>query len=426
MTDVDRDHDAAGIGNVDDAKLRALLAVAVDLSSTLELSEVLQKAIEAACDLLSLDTGAIYLLKDADLYLGATTPPLPADFPEHLRRAPLADHGHIQEALHTRKPVLLEDALASELTSAEREVCEVRRLRTVLYVPLLVLGRPIGAFIVGSCDVPHRLGEADVALCATLAYAIALAVNNAALFESVRSSAAEIATAYDAEIERRGRLRELAIAASEADARHDAWIADELSSRVLEPIAEFRSQLETAAAAWGVDSADARLSELLEKLTDIAAAAYSFRTEFILPSLDTDGFQAALETICEHQLGAGIPFTVEVAEDVKTSGTPIDRFLLSAASELLRSINRHTSASHVNVTLTKQGDDFLLAISDDDTAGEPSLDSSSHPRSLGLFTLSERAAHLGGRLDVTVAPSAGTVVRVALPSKEWALPARSV
>ena len=62
--------------------LSTLLNVSSALASTLELADVLQIAIESAVDLLSLDTGAIYTLVNGNLYLGATTPPLPNQFPE--------------------------------------------------------------------------------------------------------------------------------------------------------------------------------------------------------------------------------------------------------------------------------------------------------------------------------------------------------
>ena len=70
-------------------QLSTLLMVSSALASTLELAEVLQLAIESAADLIDLDTGAIYIFEDNVLYLGATTPPLPEQFPDELRLARL-------------------------------------------------------------------------------------------------------------------------------------------------------------------------------------------------------------------------------------------------------------------------------------------------------------------------------------------------
>jgi signal transduction histidine kinase len=41
-----------------------------------------------------------------------------------------------------------------------------------------------------------------------------------------------------------------------------------------------------------------------------------------------------------------------------------------------------------------------------------------HPGHMGLSTMAERAASLGGNLEVHSAPGAGTVVRVAVPIPE--------
>ncbi|MFL7867581.1 MAG: hypothetical protein AB8I58_02080, partial [Anaerolineales bacterium] len=68
-------------------ELSTLLKVSSALASTLELTEVLQVAIESATDLIGLDTGAIYVLENETLCLGATTPPLPSQFPDELRLA---------------------------------------------------------------------------------------------------------------------------------------------------------------------------------------------------------------------------------------------------------------------------------------------------------------------------------------------------
>ena len=76
-------------------KLQTLLKVSSSLASTMEMAEVLQIAIESACSLLELNTGAIYTLENETLFLGATIPPLPPHMPQELLIARLVDHPHI-------------------------------------------------------------------------------------------------------------------------------------------------------------------------------------------------------------------------------------------------------------------------------------------------------------------------------------------
>lgn len=80
-------------------ELSILLKVSSSLSSTLDLADILQLAIESATDLLDLQTGAIYTIQQDELYLGATTPPVTRAFP---RRAPPRPVG--QSSTHKKSP----------------------------------------------------------------------------------------------------------------------------------------------------------------------------------------------------------------------------------------------------------------------------------------------------------------------------------
>jgi len=171
------------------AALSIMLEVGTSLAATLDLGRVLQTAVDGVTGVIGLDTAAVYLLDGAMLRLGATTPPLPADFPEELRIARLADHPHIQVSLAAREPLLVPDFNEEDLTPAERAVGEQRRLRTVLYLPIVADARVVGVFIVGSVGVPTRLSEAEIELSRALANLAALAVRNAQLFEERQSYA---------------------------------------------------------------------------------------------------------------------------------------------------------------------------------------------------------------------------------------------
>lgn len=189
------------ISRMSSSELSRLLQVSRALASSLELDDVLQTAIESAVGTLRLDTGAIYLLDGDDLVLGATTPPLPPDFPEALRRAPRDGHPHVARCLAERELHSLEDWTPEELSPAEREVCEARGLRSLLFVPVLVADDAVGAFIVGTVGRVRALGEGDADLCRALSHEIGLALANARLYESLQRSQKELEQAYDATIE---------------------------------------------------------------------------------------------------------------------------------------------------------------------------------------------------------------------------------
>lgn len=228
-----------GLHRVAPANLSALLKVSLALAESLELGRVLQTAVESAVEVLGLDSGAIYLTVECGhLRLGATTPPLPEDFPEAYRLAPIADHPHLAHANESQAPVFISDTSTVELTNAERAICEQRRLRSVLYVPLIAEGASVGTFIVGSSAGLSDFTDDDVALCRTLSAQISLAVVNARLFEEAQRAAAELIAAYDATLAGWSAALEMRDAETMGHTERAARMAVELAGSLGVPSAE--------------------------------------------------------------------------------------------------------------------------------------------------------------------------------------------
>ena len=174
------------------ASLSTLLDVSKSLAATLDLETVLQRTTDGVSELFGLNTSAVYLLEGEKLRLGATTPPLPPDFPEALRYASLADHPNIAKAVATGELVVVPDMLATDLTPAERSVTETRDLRTVIFIPLVAGEKAIGTLIVGSMTTPRAVDQVEIDLCRTLANIVSLTVENARLYLSGRHYAVEL------------------------------------------------------------------------------------------------------------------------------------------------------------------------------------------------------------------------------------------
>jgi len=190
-------------------ELSTLLNVSSALASTLELPEVLQLAIESTAEVVGVNTGAIYTLENDSLYLGATTPPLPDEFPEELRIAQLNDHPHIKKTIITKKHIYLADARNAALSPAEKTVVASRKLISILYFPLVLKEKSIGAFIVGTTDKVRYFSEKEIDLCNILAYQVSLAVSNAQLYAKVQSAVDELTRSYDATLEGWSRILDM-------------------------------------------------------------------------------------------------------------------------------------------------------------------------------------------------------------------------
>jgi signal transduction histidine kinase len=173
-------------------ELSTLLKISNLLSTTIDLQQILQLTIDESTRVMGLETGAIYLLQEEEIHLGATTPPLPPDFPEKFRIAQLEHHPHIGKTIAKGQPLFLADTQTAELTPEEEEVSIARGLRSLLYVPLLSGSRAIGVLIMGTTEQTKMFSGKEIDLCSTFSAQMALAVENASLFHKTQTIASNL------------------------------------------------------------------------------------------------------------------------------------------------------------------------------------------------------------------------------------------
>jgi len=130
------------------------------------------------------------------------------------------------------------------------------------------------------------------------------------------------------------------------------------------------------------------------------------------------GLAAAVEwQVQEFQARSGIQCKVRLlTREVVASNASTAMFRIF--QETLTNVARHAKATRAEVVLQKQGDRLVLLIRDNGRGfdqADPSLS-----KSLGLLGMRERAAILGGRVNIFSAPGKGTTVTawIPLPSPE--------
>ncbi len=130
------------------------------------------------------------------------------------------------------------------------------------------------------------------------------------------------------------------------------------------------------------------------------------------------GLAAAVEwQVQEFQARSGIQCKVRLltqevfAPDVSTA-------LFRILQETLTNVARHAKATRAEVVLQKQRDRLVLLIRDNGRGFDQA--DASLSKSLGLLGMRERAAILGGRVNISSAPGKGTTVTawIPLPSPE--------
>jgi signal transduction histidine kinase len=108
---------------------------------------------------------------------------------------------------------------------------------------------------------------------------------------------------------------------------------------------------------------------------------------------------------------ANLSVTVD-ADDLGPLPPAVEAAALRIVSEAVANVRRHAHASTCRIVLRRHSGDLQVEISDDGHG----MTADAHP-GIGLTSIADRAAELGGRSEVR-SSSDGTVVRVALPTEE--------
>src|SRR6202035_4411607 len=125
------------------------------------------------------------------------------------------------------------------------------------------------------------------------------------------------------------------------------------------------------------------------------------------------GLAEALEwQVQEFQARSGIQCTVRLLtrEAIESKASTA---MFRIFQETLTNIARHAQATRAEVVLRKQRDWLVLLIRDNGRGFD--LADSSLSNSLGLLGMRERAAILGGRMNISSAPGKGTTVTAWIP-----------
>jgi signal transduction histidine kinase len=110
---------------------------------------------------------------------------------------------------------------------------------------------------------------------------------------------------------------------------------------------------------------------------------------------------------------SGIKFNFK-ADETLSLQPEAEGTLYAIAVEALNNALKYARAGEVRVTLARQGDFITLEISDNGSGFD--VDRARQSGGLGLTSIEERTAHLGGTLTIDSAPGLGTTIGVRIPN----------
>ncbi len=131
--------------------------------------------------------------------------------------------------------------------------------------------------------------------------------------------------------------------------------------------------------------------------------------------LDDRGLAGALEWLVKSvEKNNGLPVDLQIGGTVGRLAGPVETQLYRIAQEMLTNVARHSRASNVRVELLQDEGWVRLKVEDDGIGFDRSSPGSGS--GLGLLTMQERAALLGGTFQLRSSPGRGTAVEIAVPS----------
>jgi len=392
--------------------LSALLEISQNLSSTLNREILLQRIVDHAVTLGGLNTGAIYLIRDKELILSATTPPLPADFPEIARRTLLNDHPHIMQTLLSGRPLYFSDVESESFAPAEATIIHARGLKSILYIPIRIEKKAKGILILGTLETTRFFSEAELDLYTTLANQSAFVLFNAELFEDSKRYTAEL----EQHITQREKAEELLrttmnrLIEAEEQLRRDA--AQQLHDQVGQNLTALTINLNflrNKMSGLSNEDEEKRLTDSLLLLDDTIDRIRDVMTDLRPSILDDYGLYAALSwSTKKFTERTHIPVKLVGRDATKRPPLSVEYALFRISQEALHNILKHAHAGHVTCELTQARGLVKLSIQDDGVGFNPQKVWRGRDKGLGLINIAERMKALGGEFEVQSNPGKGT------------------
>jgi signal transduction histidine kinase len=259
-----------------------------------------------------------------------------------------------------------------------------------LRLPLVYQGETVGQLLVGARTPGEAFSAADRRVLHTIAYQAGAAVHTVRLTSELQRSRQHLVTAR--EEERRRLRRDL----------HDG-LGPILATMAMQA-EEARDQLPSAA-----DQSAASLASLITQahgaLDDIRRLVYALRP----PALDALGLVGALKEQATQYARQDLSILIDAPEHLPPLPAAVEVAAYRILQEALTNVVRHAEARTCTVSVRFNGT-LDLEVTDDGCG----LHAACHA-GVGLSSIRERAAELGGACEITSTPGRGTCLRTRLP-----------
>jgi signal transduction histidine kinase len=301
--------------------------------------------------------------------------------------SPEAALAHLVE--ETARALKLPHVALERAGHAEAIAFGASRLEPVRF-SLIVQGQPIGALLAAPRSPSEGLNSADRLILEQVARQAGQVVQLSRLTDDLQRSRQEILSTR--EEERRRLRRDL----------HDG-LGPALATLTLQ--AEAAKEWLTLKPEASAALLDEIIAGTQQTLADIRRIVYDLRP----PALDDLGLVSAIREQAARYTSDELVITVDAPESLPALPAAVEVAAYRIVQEALTNVRRHAQARTCQVQLAVNGHMDIAIV--DDGVGLPSP----YRSGVGLYSIHERAAELGGSCAIASQPGAGTQIRVSLP-----------
>ncbi len=205
--------------------------------------------------------------------------------------------------------------------------------------------------------------------------------------------------------------------AAEASADERRRIAADLHDGPVQDLAGISYSLSAAAEAEGSAGTRATLRDAAAGTRAVLRRLRTLLVEIHPPNLRASGLEAALDDLLAPLRSRGLETELAIEPDAGLSEAD-EQLVYRAAAEALRNVERHASATCVEVTLQSADGAVRLEV-EDDGAGFTGEERARRREQghLGLSLVEELAEHAGAAVEVRSTPGAGTTFTLTVPRR---------
>jgi len=179
------------------ARLALVNRISTLVNSTLDLDAILRTACTEMAHAFGVGQSGVVLF-DRDRQFGQVVAEYQAqpDDTASRVRIPLAGNPSLERVIATRQPLAIADAEHDPLLTPIRDVIQLRRIRSILIVPLVVQGEVVGTIGLDAIGTPRTFTAEEQELAGTIANQVALAIEKAQLYAASRQDAEHLRKAF--------------------------------------------------------------------------------------------------------------------------------------------------------------------------------------------------------------------------------------